>query len=56
MIISNFRSNNPIHYYRTAILHIHEAANDLKTNQKALIEYVNSEGRQQQKLKEQLIL
>lgn len=30
MIISNFRSNNPIHFYRHALTRIHHSAHDLR--------------------------
>jgi hypothetical protein len=55
MIISNFRSNNPIHFHRTAILRIHEAAADLKHKHQALLAFITSERKQQLRSKEQLM-
>lgn len=53
MIISNFRSNNPIHFYRHALTRIQHSAHDLREEQQQFVDQMAIWQRDQQHLYEQ---
>jgi hypothetical protein len=54
MIISNFRSNNPISFYRNIIIRIHDSASDLRMTFLDLSDFIESQKIQFEQLREQL--
>lgn len=53
MIISNFRSNKPIHFYRHALTRIRSSAHDLRDEQQQFVDQMAIWERVQQRLYEQ---